>query len=81
MRHPVTLQNKEIVCPQRSLTIIAFSLERGPFFTVKGLLKEGGVRVFDLKIPRGGSPKRGGGRGEEGVCREFGGGGINIFWG
>ena len=46
--------------------------------------REGGGRFFFLlKIPGrgGGSPGQGGGQGgREGVCRIFGGGGLNIFF-
>ena len=46
----------------------------------------GRERGFFIESPRrgGGSPRRGGGgsRGQEGVCRKFGGGVLNIFfWG
>ena len=42
-----------------------------------------GATIFLLKIPGGGVSRAGGGggmRGREGVCGEFGGGGLNIFF-
>ena len=45
------------------------------------MLGRGGGTVFYTENPKkGGLPGRGG-RGQEGVCRQFGEGGLNIFFG